>query len=100
MLSLILDLAVRDGRLTRNPAASIRLPREKPRERRYLSHTGVRMLADVCAAPTAPVVARRTQRGDRRADYALVALMLAYTGLRFGELAAPRVRHLNSACVG
>src|SRR5919199_1290386 len=41
VLSLILELAVRDGRLARNPAGSIKLPRAVVRERRYLTHRQV-----------------------------------------------------------
>jgi Phage integrase, N-terminal SAM-like domain len=49
VLSLILELAVRDGRLSRNPAASIKLPRAASGERRYLTHRQVDQLAWACA---------------------------------------------------
>jgi integrase len=77
VLSLVLSLAVRDGRLARNPADGIGLPRETPRDRRYLTHAEVRDLA--------------TAAGDQ----GLVILFLAYTGLRFGEMAALRVGRLD-----
>jgi integrase len=79
VLSLVLALAVRDGRLVRNPADGIGLPRETQRDRHYLSHAEVAALADAAGA-----------------DRALI-LVLAYTGLRFGELAALRVRRLDPA---
>ncbi|MEO9240258.1 MAG: site-specific integrase [Jatrophihabitantaceae bacterium] len=77
VLSLVLSLAVRDGRLVRNPADGMSLPREVQRDRRYLSHAEVHALADA-AGPDRPII-----------------LVLAYTGLRFGELAALRVRRVD-----
>lgn len=95
VLSLILSLAVRDGRLVKNPADGVGLPREVPRDRRYLTHEQVRELAEACAEPLASVAKRRTERGHVSADYGLVVLFLAYTGVRFGEMAALRVRRLD-----
>jgi integrase len=95
VLSLILSLAVRDGRLVKNPADGVRLPREPQNDRRYLTHEQVRELASVCADPAASVAKRRSERGHTAADYELVVLFLAYTGVRFGEMAALRVRRLD-----
>ena len=47
-------------------------------ERRYLTHTQVAQLAELCGP-----------------DYSLVALFLAYTGLRWGEMAALRVGRVD-----
>lgn len=77
VFSLILALAVKDGRLARNPATGVRLPKVAHPEKRYLSHEQVAALADAA--------------GDRR----LVVLVLAYTGLRWGELAALRVQRVD-----
>lgn len=77
VLSLILAAAVRDGRLSRNPAADISLPRVIKREHLYLTHEQVATLADLCG------------------EYRLAVLFLAYTGVRFGELAALRVGRLD-----
>ncbi|MGH3495447.1 MAG: phage integrase central domain-containing protein, partial [Sciscionella sp.] len=41
VLSLVLTLAVRDGRLARNPAAGVKLPRVVAPEDRYLAHEQV-----------------------------------------------------------
>jgi hypothetical protein len=49
VLSLMLALAVRDGRLARNPAADVRRPYEVQCDRRYLDHAHVRELAHACA---------------------------------------------------
>jgi integrase len=76
VLSLVLDLAVRDGRLVRNPAARVSLPRVVAGERRYLTHAQVHDLAAECV------------------PHRLVVLWLAYTGCRFGEMAALRVGRL------
>ena len=77
MLSLILGLAVRDGRLPRNPAYGVRLPRSHAAEKRFLTHGEV---SDLAAAA---------------GSHGLVINVLAYTGLRFGELAALRVKRVD-----
>lgn len=77
VFSLLLKTAVKDGRLGRNPADDVNLPRVTAPERRYLTHDQVRLLAGAC--------------GPHR----LVVMFLAYTGLRFGEMAALRVGRLD-----
>ncbi|HEX3827210.1 MAG TPA: site-specific integrase [Sporichthyaceae bacterium] len=77
VLSLVLALAVKDGRLVRNVAAGISLPRVVTAERRYLNHEQTHALA--------------TASGQ----YRLVVLFLAYTGVRFGEVAALRVGRVD-----
>jgi integrase len=78
VLSMVLSLAVRDGRLPRNPSAGVNLPRATKAEKRYLGAEQVVDLADA-AGPSGR----------------LVVLVLAYTGLRWGELAALRVSRLD-----
>ena len=78
LLHSILDAAVRDRRLPTNPASGVPLPRIPVKERRYLDHTQVGALADAC--------------GEHR----LLVLVLAYTGLRWGEVAALRVRRVDT----
>ncbi|HET6685598.1 MAG TPA: tyrosine-type recombinase/integrase [Jiangellaceae bacterium] len=73
VLSMVLGLAVKDGRLPRNPADGVNLPRATRAEKRYLRAAQV---AELAAAA-----------GPGR----LVVLTLAYTGMRWGELAALRV---------
>jgi hypothetical protein len=51
VLSLILASAVMDGRLVRNPAAGVNLPRVVKAEQRYLTHDQVASLADACVTP-------------------------------------------------
>jgi len=77
VFSLILAAAVKDDRLVRNPAAGASLPRVEVKERMYLSHREIHELADACG------------------PYRLVVLFLAYTGVRFGEMAALRVGKLD-----
>jgi integrase len=94
VLSLILTLAVRDGRLLRNPAADIKLPRPQSTEQRYLTHEQVHDLACAAAGPANPSKHRRLD--ERQNDqYWLIVLFLAYTGVRFGEMAALRVRRID-----
>jgi integrase len=73
VLVMILNSAVADGRLARNVAAGVPLPRAKGREKRFLSHEEVAALAEAAG------------------DSGAIIRVLAYTGLRFGELAALRV---------
>ena len=78
ILAGILDVAIDDRRLASNPARRVRnLPRHGPGKRRvYLSHEQVRTLASCSPHPT-------------------LVLVLAYTGLRWGEATALRVRAVN-----
>ncbi len=77
VLSLLLSLAVRDNRIARNPAAGVRLPRVSATQKRFLTHEQVSSLSDAAG------------------DHGLAIQVLAYTGLRFGELAALQVRHVD-----
>ena len=77
LLSQMLDLAVRDRRLTANPAKSVKLPRKLARPRRFLTAPQVEALVVECE------------------PYGLVVTFLAYTGLRWGEMAALRVRDVD-----
>lgn len=74
---MILDVAVQDGRLGRNPARGARLPRVVRREPTFLTADQVVALAEV-AGPNE-----------------LTILTLSFTGLRFGELAALKVRRFD-----
>lgn len=77
VLSLILTDAVRAKRLQSNPAEGVELPRAAKPEKRFLSAVEVSRLVDACGHD------------------GLIVQTLAYTGLRFGELAALRVRRVN-----
>lgn len=79
VLASMLKFAVRDRKLSRNPAENVNLPRIIKRRRGYLNHDQVAQL--VSAVGT---------WGDAIA-------LLAYTGIRWGELAALRVRSVDVA---
>lgn len=78
VLAGILDMAVGDRRISRNPARGLRnLPRRSSRKRRvYLTHRQVQILASVSAHPA-------------------LVMVLGYSGLRWGEATALRVHHVN-----
>jgi integrase len=78
VLSLMLDLAVRDRRLTTNVAKGVNLPRAVRSKHRYLTHCQVEELA-----------------AQLKEHEALIVLVLAYCGLRWGELAALRIADLD-----
>jgi integrase len=90
VLSLILALAVRDKRLSSNPAEGVKLPRAVKSDKQFLSADQVAQLADE-AGKTLKTGSDVKQAQQRR----LIVLTLAYTGLRFGELAALRVRRVD-----
>jgi integrase len=77
VLALVLTLAVRDGRIPRNPTTGVPLPRAVRAEPRFLTREQVEQLADAAE------------------EYGDVVRLLAYTGLRFGEMAALRVRRID-----
>jgi integrase len=83
VLSGAMQLAVDDGRLPGNPAARLKLPRQMKKRKKFLTHQQV---ADLAAA----VDARAKGEG-----FGLLIYVLAYTGLRWGELAGLRVRDLD-----
>jgi integrase len=77
VFSLMLTLAVRDRRLSYNPAEGVRMPRATRAEPVFLSHTQVAELAAACPG------------------YELFVRLLAYTGLRWGEAAALQVGRVD-----
>lgn len=79
VLSLVLTLAVRDGRIARNPAEGVPLPRAVRKDPRFLTRAEVEALANGAGG------------------YGDVIRLLAFTGLRFGELAGLRVRRVDLA---
>lgn len=78
VFSQALDFAVKDGRLATNPARGVSLPRVEDPEKQYLTHVQVEQLAEACGP-----------------SYRLLVLFLAYTGLRWGEMAALKVSRLD-----
>ncbi len=72
-LAALMKYSVKDGRINRDPTDGVQMPRKRATDRGYLSHDQVATLAHECAG---------------QAD--LIAL-LAYTGLRWGEVVALKV---------
>ncbi|MEC5200266.1 integrase [Arthrobacter sp. PL16] len=83
VLSAVLGWAVETDRITRNPAAGVRLPRVTPQEHVYLSHKQVEALATAAHG----VSGNETDR--------VLVHFLAYTGLRINEALALRTSSLN-----
>ncbi|QDZ15817.1 tyrosine-type recombinase/integrase [Humibacter ginsenosidimutans] len=77
VLAGVLDAAVSDRRMPKNPARGVELPRKQRKRHVYLTHEQVDRLARAA--------------GER----ALLVYMLAYTGLRWGEAIGLRVRDLD-----
>ncbi|MCJ0980408.1 site-specific integrase [Rhodococcus sp. ARC_M12] len=77
VLRMTLDTAVDDKRLARNPCTGVKAPRREHKTRGYLTHTQVETLA------------------QHTGTDATVIRFLAYTGLRWGEMAALRVESFD-----
>lgn len=76
VLSSVLAIAQRDGVIHSLPTAGVLMPAKPKKPKRYLTHAQVDLLAESSAYPE-------------------LVRFLAYTGLRWGETAALRVRHLD-----
>lgn len=79
VLSLVCAMAVRDRRIISNPAREVSLPRLARPENTYLTAQEVQRLADAAG------------------EYRLAVLVLAYCGLRWGEMTALRVKRVDPA---
>ena len=81
VLGGILDDAQRDRRIAKNPARGVtNLPRKaSKKDRRYLTDAQVAQLASAVKDP----------------QLAVLVLVLAYTGIRWGEAIGLRVKHVN-----
>ena len=78
VFSLLMDTAVRSKRLSSNPAIGVKLPRAGKPEKTFLTHDQVTALADAAG------------------EWRTVILVLAFCGLRWGELAALRVGRVDT----
>jgi integrase len=76
VLAAILDEAVKDRRLLSNPARGVSLPRKAKKAHIYLSHEQVHLMAS-------------------ESKYPALVLVLAYSGLRWGEAIGLRVKDLD-----
>ena len=78
VFSLLLETAFRSKRLSSNPAIGVKLPRAGKPEKTFLTHEQVTALADAAG------------------EWRTVILVLAFCGLRWGELAALRVGRVDT----
>jgi integrase len=77
VLRQVMGAALEDKRIPRNPCDGVKLPKRKHADRGYLTHARVAALAGAV---------------DRHPE---VVRFLAYTGLRWGEMAALRVQDFD-----
>lgn len=77
VLASVLEVAVRDRRIATNPARGVSLPRKVAKRRAYLSMPQVELLARHAGA------------------HGALIMFLSYTGLRWGEATALRVRDVD-----
>ncbi|WP_077101541.1 tyrosine-type recombinase/integrase [Mycobacterium terramassiliense] len=88
VLRMTLDHAITDKRLRgKNPASNVRFPAMGETSHVYLTAVEVAKLAELCDTTTGED-SRAAKQGD-------VVLMLAYTGLRFGELTGLNVEDVD-----
>jgi integrase len=88
-LSGALDAAVADGRLVLNPARGTKLPKVTKSGKRYLSHEQVDALADAVDR-----IGGGQQNGGFN-GYGDLVRVLAYCGLRWGEVSGLRVMDVD-----
>lgn len=81
VLSAALDVAVADGLIVRNPAASVKPPKVRPRRQQFLTAKQVETLAEACE--------------DRKPGAGAVVFFLAWSGLRWGEAVALRWENVD-----
>jgi integrase len=86
VFSLIMELAVRDKRIPSNPATGVRLPRVAKPQKRFLSPEDLHRLADAAAQYPIPEVG---------GQYRALILTLGFCGLRWGEVAALKVKRVD-----
>ena len=86
VLSLIMELAVRDGRIPSNPTTGVRLPKVAKSEKRFLTAEELHRLADAAAQYPIPEVGQQ---------YRALILLLGFCGPRWGEVAALRVKRAD-----
>jgi integrase len=80
VLAQVFAAAVEGGRLARNPATGVRLPKRVDREMLFLDAAQVERLADAIGP-----------------HHRVLVYFLAYTGLRFGEVVALKWKRLDCA---
>lgn len=81
-LRQILSAAVDDRLISSNPCDGVKAPKRKHNQRGYLAHGQVFQLANEI-------------RAHSLFQYSVMVLFLAYTGLRFGEMAALKVKSFD-----
>ena len=77
VLKGVLDYAVKTRKIATNPAVGVPLPRYTPAEHVYLDNLQVEKLADSCA------------------EYRVLVLFLAHTGVRWGEATAVQISQVD-----
>ena len=88
VLSGALQTAVVDGRLSANPARDLKLPKSTTQPRGYLTHDQVRALAKA-------VDDEGNRFNGKDNGLGLVVFVLAFCGLRWGELSGLRVGDID-----
>jgi integrase len=91
VLRQVLGAAVDGGALRNNPCFGVDLPRVTREEMFFATHDEIAALADAIAHP----VDEDGKPAGPYEQYALLVKLDAYTGLRFGELAALRRRRVD-----
>jgi integrase len=82
VLSAALDVAMADGLIVRNPAASVKPPKVRPRRQQFLTAEQVETLSEACE--------QRLPRAGAVVNF------LAWSGLRWGEAVALRWENVDT----
>jgi len=94
VLKMVIDYAIRDGKIRVNPCAGVELPPAASPEMLFLTAAEVRALAVAIDQRWAGNPRARTRRNGLP-PYGLLVEFAAFTGLRAGEIAALRLGSLD-----
>ncbi len=94
VLRLVLQLAVQSGSLKTNPVADVKAPKRRRQEMVFLDADQIVTLAGEVTKPP-PRFRRNERRVEGYPEYGLLVRFAGFTGLRAGELAALRTRHVD-----
>jgi len=95
VMRMVLGLAVKDGRLARNPCEGLSLPRVGKDEHCYLTHEQVDALCRLVVEPYGERSRMSATHRETARQYRMAVLFIAYTGVRFGEMAALPVGRID-----
>lgn len=91
----VMEYAIEDRRLNRDPTLNVKPPRRGHTDRGYLTHAQVEALAREISTQTITFKTGKAKQVPQP-THGTIVRFLAYTGLRWGEMAALRVKDIQT----